>query len=210
MCGRFWLDCDIEDVFLKYKIRNQRITKWTKGDFYPSSNIPIVFEDEERNMEFAKWGFYFKDKKGIVINARAETVKSKQMFKNSFYNTRCIIPANMFYEWKDKGNKKKDKYKIGLKDSSLISLGGIYKISFDENHIRQLTVVIITTEAEGNMKTIHSRMPLIIKDDDIEKWLNRNTSIKDVEKVLKSNFNNKFIVKRCGIDNEKYEQLKLF
>lgn len=216
MCGRFWLNCDIEEIFRKYNIRSQEIINYTKGDFYPSSNIPIILEDGEKTVKYAKWGFPFSSRKGTVINARAESIKHKQMFKDSFYSTRCIIPVNMFYEWKDEGNKRKDKYKIGLQDNSLFSLGGIYKVSFDEKSNEQMTVAIITTESEGDMQDIHSRMPLIVKDDEMDLWLNRNSSIKYVEEVLKSNINNKFIIERCeaekakGTSSDKYEQLKLF
>lgn len=216
MCGRFLLNSDIEEVFRRYYIRNQEIIKYTKGDFYPSSHIPIVLENGEKTVKFAKWGFSFSGRKGTVINARAESIKYKQMFKDSFYSARCLIPVNMFYEWKDEGNKRKAKYKIGLQDNSLFSLGGIYKVSLDENLNEQMTVVIITTESEGNMKDIHSRMPLIVKDNAMNSWLNRNDSIKYAEEVIKSNINNKFIIERCETeksksdDSEKYEQLKLF
>lgn len=216
MCGRFWLGANIEDILRKYRIRNQEVNKYTKGEFYPSSNIPIIFENEERTMKFAKWGFPFDNRKGAVINARAESIKHKPMFRNSFYSTRCIIPANMFYEWKDEGNKQKNKYSIGLKDEDLFSLGGIYKLSLDENSNQQLTVVIITTESAGEMKDIHSRMPLIINDDKMDLWLNRNSSINHIEEILISNSNNKLVIEKCEVekskdaDIEKYEQLSLF
>lgn len=216
MCGRFLLNCDFEEIIKKYNIKSQEIIKFTKGDFYPSSYIPIVLENGERIAKLAKWGFSFTDKKGYVINARAESIKHKPMFKNSFYSARCLIPANMFYEWKDEDNKKKTKYKIGLQDNDLFSLGGIYKIAFDENLKEQITVVIITTESEGDMRDIHFRMPLIVKDELVDLWLNKDTSIEYIEKILKSNINNKFVIEKCepesvkSVDGEKYEQLKLF
>ncbi|SCG82776.1 hypothetical protein DW1_1203 [Proteiniborus sp. DW1] len=221
MCGRFLLNYDIEEIFRKYNIRSQEIIKYTKGDFYqgdfyPSSHIPIILESEEKILKLAKWGFPLIGKKGTVINARAESIKHRPMFKNSFYSARCLIPVNMFYEWKDEGNKRKTKYKIGLQENSLFSLGGIYKVSIDENSNEQMTVVIITTESEGDMKDIHSRMPLIVKDNEIDLWLNGSSSIKYVEEILRSNTNYKFVIEKCetekakGTDNEKYEQLKLF
>ena len=69
----------------------------------------------------------------------------RAMFKSSFYTARCVIPANLYYEWKDEGGKRKVKHGIGLQDKDIISLGGIYKVSLDEEGLmEQMTFVIIT------------------------------------------------------------------
>jgi len=217
MCGRYLLNCDIRDIYMKYRIQNIKAWDYNRGDFYPSQNALIVLEDKERIITNANWGFKYDNKKSIVINARAETITSRPMFRNSVYGARCIIPANGFYEWKDAGQRKKVKYKIGLQDSNLISLGGIYRIYVNENNEKQLTFVIITTDAEDDLRLIHPRMPLIIKDKDLDQWLDKNTPIELIGKMLKSNNGNKLAIERCGEDGamdnikgENYEQLKLF
>jgi len=34
-----------------------------------------------------------------LINARVETVHQKPAFKKAFYQSRCLIPADGYYEW---------------------------------------------------------------------------------------------------------------
>lgn len=206
MCGRFQLYSDILEIVQSYNIEYNEIDVYDKGDFYPSQKAPIVIQDNVRTLKAARWGFDLKDKKKLVINARAESVMNKPMFKNFIYTARCIVPANLFYEWKDEGNSKKAKYGIRLKNNSLISLGGIYRVYLDESLEKRIAFVIITTEADDNLKDIHPRMPLIIKDDLIDYWLDSNTSIKVVEKIINSNRGNNFIVDRYKID----EQLRMF
>jgi putative SOS response-associated peptidase YedK len=206
MCGRFQLYSDIQEIVQSYNIEYNEIDVYDKGDFYPSQKAPIVIQDNIRTLKAARWGFDLKDKKKLVINARAESVMNKPMFKNSIYTARCIVPANLFYEWKDEGDSKKAKYGIRLKNNSLISLGGIYRVYLDESLEKRIAFVIITTEADDNLKDIHPRMPLIIKDDLIDYWLDSNTSIKVVEKIINSNRGNNFIVDRYKID----EQLRMF
>lgn len=196
MCGRFLLLSEVRDLMNYYAIENQTLDKYESGDFYPSKNTPIVLNKDKRSISYAKWGFPYSNKKGLVINARAESIMNKPMFKNSFYNRRCVIPSNLFYEWKDEGARKKIKYKIGLQHDKLMSLGGIYKISLDENMKEQLTYVIITTEATEDLKLIHPRMPLIIKNDKLDLWLNEGTSIKLIQEILKHNVNHLFIVEK--------------
>jgi putative SOS response-associated peptidase YedK len=206
MCGRFQLYSDIQEIIKSYNIKYKEIDVFDKGDFYPSQNAPIVIQDNIRTLKAAKWGFDLKDKKNLVINARAESVMSKPMFKNSIYNARCIIPANLFYEWKDEGGNNKIKHGIRLKNKNLISLGGIFKVYLDESLNKRIAFVIITTEADNNLKGIHSRMPLIIKDDMVDSWLSSNTPIKTVKGIINSNMDHAFIVEKYQDE----EQLKMF
>ncbi len=196
MCGRFLLLSELKDLIKYYAIENQTIGGYKPGDFYPSKNTPIVLNKSKKTISYAKWGFLYGNKKGLVINARAESIMNKPMFKNAFYSRRCVIPANLFYEWKDEGAGKKIKHKIGLQHDRLISLGGIYNISPDDNSKEQLAYVIITTEAAEDLKSIHPRMPLIIKNDQLDLWLNKSTSIKHIEEILSNNANHLFTVEK--------------
>ena len=46
-----------------------------------------------------RWGFSNPYKKGLIINARSETARDKNLFRESVMERRCIIPASGFYEW---------------------------------------------------------------------------------------------------------------
>lgn len=207
MCGRFLLDSDIEDIIRSYRIYKQEIDGFDKGDFYPSQRAPIVLEKNERSITLGKWGFPLSNKKGIVINARSEAIMDKPMFRDSIRTGRCIIPANLFYEWKEE-NKEKIKYKISLEDRPLISLAGIYKYHIDQNSNKELNFVIITTEANENMKTIHSRMPLIIEDNMVDVWLGRDTTTKVLQEILNINIEYGLKIERC--EDDKHQQLRMF
>lgn len=197
MCGSFLLMADVKQLLKYYVIEHEAVVEYEPGAFYPSKSTPIIYKKGKRSVALAKWGFTYSGKKGLVINARSETVISKPMFKDSYYSRRCIIPANLFYEWKDVGDRTKIKHEISLSDNSLISLGGIYKISMDENLREQWTFVIMTTEAMGDVKAIHPRMPLIMMRDQWDLWLDNNTPINLVEDVIQSNALHRFSIQRC-------------
>lgn len=207
MCGRFLLESDIEYILKQYRILKAEVDNYKKGDYYPSQDVPIVLKKNERTLKLAKWGFDLVNKKTLIINARAETVSTKPMFKNSFYTSRCIVPANLFYEWKDEGNDKKIMHEVYLKNKSLISLGGLFKTSYDKKGNEYISFAIITTEANSKMKEIHSRMPLIINEDSLDYWLNNKTPMNTIKKILKSNIENELIIERK--DNA-FQQMKLF
>ena len=204
MCGRFMLDSDIEDLIREYKILKRQVDNYEKGDIYPSQNAPIVMYDNGRALKTAKWGFTLSGESKLIINARSESIAEKPMFKNSFHNTRCIIPLNLFYEWKNEGNKKKVKHEIYLPGRNITSLGGIFKITDNK-----LFFVIMTTEANSYMNGIHSRMPLIIEDNALDYWLDNKTSNNTIEEIIKSNSSHELKIDRVNEANS-FEQMKLF
>ena len=52
-------------------------------------------------MRAFSWGFPAAQGKGRIINARAETVMDKPLFRLPFSTQRCLVPAQGFYEWSD-------------------------------------------------------------------------------------------------------------
>lgn len=209
MCARFMLDSDIADLLRQYRVINKEVDDYNKGNIYPSQNVPIVIDYKGRTLKSATWGFSLSGKSNLVINARSESISEKNMFKNSFNNARCIIPANLFYEWKDEGDKKKVKHEIYLKEKNIISFGGLFKILPDDKGNKELSFVIVTTESNSHMKDVHSRMPLIINNDALDDWLNKKTSEDIIEKIYKLNARYELSIGRIKID-EPFEQMKLF
>ena len=214
MCGRYLLDTEIREIIKTYKILRIKVEEYKTGEIFPSTSAPIIFDSGQRTIAHAKWGFPFNFKKGLVINARSESIMNKPMFKDSFYTARCIVPANLYYEWKDEGKSRKIRCGIGGKTKALFPWRNF--ISMDDSHsIKQLTLLVLYRGREG-IKNIHSRMPLIIRDNDIDAWLDKDADIKHVQRILKSKVNGEFFINRIddnnsrGTDDEGYQQLKMF
>ncbi len=60
-----------------------------------------------------------------MINARAETVAEKTVFKKALAKRRCLIPASGFYEWKEDGKNKTPMY-IRLKSQEEFCFAGLW------------------------------------------------------------------------------------
>ncbi|MDF2678562.1 MAG: hypothetical protein K0Q97_2915, partial [Bacillota bacterium] len=175
MCGRYYIDIDEKEFKEIINAAEKNIYKdYKSGEIFPSNIAPIYIHDE-KNMRpiLAKWGFPKWDKKGLIINAKAETLAEKQMFKKLILSNRCTIPASAYYEWKEssQNNKIKDKYIIKKPNSNLY-FAGLYNIvpkqkseqmsmfETDENDT-DIFYTIITKDANSSVSHIHHRMPLI-------------------------------------------------
>lgn len=84
------------------------------------------------------WGFPQYQKKGLLINARAETVLEKKMFRESVLHRRCVIPARQFYEW----DAEKNKAAFREKNESVMFMAGFYNRFSDGDRF-----IILTTGA---------------------------------------------------------------
>jgi putative SOS response-associated peptidase YedK len=119
------------------------------------------------------------------LNARSETIADKPAYRDAFKSRRCLIPADGFYEWKTEG-KAKQPFHFGLKDDGIFALAGIWERWKDPKGSMLETCSILTTSPNALMEGIHDRMPVIVRPEDYDLWLNpgfKNTG--DLADLLK-------------------------
>ena len=100
----------------------------------PSQELLVIrqnHETGERSLDLLKWGLipsWSSDPKGgpKPINAMAETVRSKPMFREAYRKRRCIVPVEGFFEWQaTKGGKQP--YAIAMKNGAPFGLAGLWE-----------------------------------------------------------------------------------
>ena len=109
-----------------------------------------------------RWGFKAPGGKGLVFNARSESVLEKRMFRDSVSHRRVAVPVSWFYEW----NQSKEKYTFTREDGQVLFLAGFYSKYEDGDHF-----VILTTQANQSMAPVHSRMPLVLERNQVRDWI---------------------------------------
>ncbi|MEN6375978.1 MAG: SOS response-associated peptidase [Smithella sp.] len=176
MCGRFFLISDLT------KIAEEFVVEKILSDFVPDRNIspgqyiPVLVNHNGQNiLASLRWGLipsWAKDASigHKMINARAETIAVKPSFKKAFQKRRCLIPADGFYEWQKSGKVKKP-FCISLKSGEPFGLAGLYETWMSPEKIPVQTCTIITTEANELIQSIHDRMPVIVKKEFYNFWL---------------------------------------
>ncbi len=125
----------------------------------------------------AKWGHKGNwIKSPLHINAKIETAREKRTFANAWRSSRCLIPATGWYEWT--GTKgEKQPWLITLEhDASdpdvprkhpVFFFAGLYCEASDLS----VKFLILTREADPLISGIHSRMPVIVREEETVAWL---------------------------------------
>lgn len=186
MCGRVILTLSAK--MIEAILNDTYGVQLSIDDFIPRYNITpgqtvlsIIEHKSVKRAGFMKWQYVPDYAESIkdgfkFINARSETVFEKISYKDSFYNRRCIVLCDGFYEW-----KRPDKLPYFFHHNrELFAIAGIWKKYNDHYGFS-----VITTEANDVMKPIHHRMPVIIKEKDISKWLNPETDLITLKSMMR-------------------------
>ncbi len=107
-----------------------------------------------------------------TFNARAETVAEKPMFRAAFQKRRCIIPASGFFEWTgEKGNKQPHLF-TAADGSPLLAFAGLWDRWHDPATDEMvLSCTVIVCAANAWMAAYHDRMPVLLRPEDFDAWL---------------------------------------
>ncbi|MGD9932861.1 MAG: SOS response-associated peptidase [Dehalococcoidia bacterium] len=192
MCGRFTLTEPDGDLLAQ----ELGVPPESLQDYEPRFNIAptqehfvLSLENEDREALRARWGLvnvWAKDAKRASnqINARAETVDTTPAYRAAFKKRRCLVPADGFFEW-DRSGKVRQPYWIHRPGRALMFFAGLYELWQPEPGKFQRTFTIVTTGANSVVSGIHDRMPVVLDDDDADRWLFPETPIDQLKALLR-------------------------
>ncbi len=175
MCGRFTLATDPDLIKETFNLNSVPANIQARYNIAPTQPVAVITNQNHKALDFFTWGLipsWSKDTSigSKLINARSETAHEKPSFRAAFKRRRCLIPADGFYEWTKRDNKKVPMY-VHLKDRKPFAFAGLWEIwqSKDGDEIRSCT--ILTTEPNDLIKPLHHRMAVILPEQDYDLWL---------------------------------------
>ncbi|HSW96402.1 MAG TPA: SOS response-associated peptidase [Candidatus Saccharimonadales bacterium] len=184
MCGRYGFSIkDEREVLERFDIEKINFELRNSYNVAPTQEMPIVERHSPNSLNLRKWGIFPSFMNGgMLINAQAEKLAISGVWKKAFIENRCIVPATFFYEWK-KLSDGKQPYLIKPKYQKLFGFAGIIVKYHDKEKKEKEGYIIITTTPNSLMKEIHNRMPVILRKEDEDEWLNPDNV--EPEKLLK-------------------------
>jgi putative SOS response-associated peptidase YedK len=122
-----------------------------------------------------RWGLlpsWAKDTSGAarMINARSETAHTLPAFREAMKLRRCLVPADGFYEWQRRGSAKQP-FCFEVGDGGLFAFAGLWERWRDPSGQWVKSCSILTTTPNAVTSAVHDRMPVILRKDDYDVWL---------------------------------------
>jgi len=188
MCGRFAIFTALESLKEYFPIDQAVCEVQENYNVAPTQEIPVIVQKDDKNiLDKYHWGlvpFWADDIKigNKMINARVESVEQKPAFRNAFKKRRCLIPADGFYEWKGKRGQKQPMY-LTQPGGDPFAFAGLWEMWDKEEHqdTPYRSCTIITMAASESVRHIHNRMPVVLKPESFDIWLDRGNQ--DTEKL---------------------------
>jgi putative SOS response-associated peptidase YedK len=143
----------------------------------------------------------FDERRSAIFNTRIEQAAQRPMWRESFALRRCVVPTSGFYEWRrgdsrgGRANQQADpranqrvnprgreKLLFTVQDEPILYLAGIYRSFGAPAETDSLAVVqavsalhnrfsIMTTAANSSISDVHDRMPVVLRQNELEEWL---------------------------------------
>lgn len=174
MCARYYRLKDLKDLFQRFGLKRVLTQLGLQFNIAPTEEaLAIPATDGERVGKPMKFGVENPWVEGaMLVNMKGENFALKPAFKKYLLNQRCLIPADGFFEWR-KTKEGSWPFRFSLQSGEPFGLAAIYMGD---------RFAIITTEPNALVAEVNDRMPVIIRREDEDTWLDAN--VKDFAKLI--------------------------
>jgi putative SOS response-associated peptidase YedK len=133
---------------------------------------------------------------------------AKGAMRGTLRERRCIVPFTGFYEWKRVG-KARQPFNVRRKDGRVFGVAGLWdRLESGDQHPLE-SCLVLTTNANGVVKPIHDRMPLILDPASYGRWLDASpregsdifAGLQVLPEELLESYTVSTLVNRAGIED---------
>ena len=188
MCGRYVSpdNASIERAWHIGRINSNPFPR--RFNVAPTTSVPLIRGSPatgELELIEARWGFipsWWKQPKPPQnsFNARSEEAAAKVMWRQAYKYSRCLVPAEGWYEWKALESTDartgeihilKQPHFIFRRDKKLLCFAGLMSMWITGGDSAKVTCAILTKNAAASLTDVHDRMPVVMPEKIFDRWL---------------------------------------
>jgi putative SOS response-associated peptidase YedK len=202
MCGRYVSPAEAEIERAWHVGRGSGHALARRYNTSPTTDIPILFGTPGAvQIATARWGLippWWKNDAppAFSFNARLEEAAAKPMWRHPLRHSRCLIPAEGWFEWQalereDPTTGKAKTYKqphfLRRGDGAQFCFAGLLASwTTPEQDAPVLSCAILTRGATGPVAEVHDRMPVVLDEAAYAEWMDpARTDANKVEDTIR-------------------------
>jgi len=190
VCGRYVQTSPADALATRFGARLPEGIAWTpRWNVAPGTRAALVRDDGAGPvLAYLTWGLHpswAADDSGIrPINARAEGIGGKPMFRDALKRRRAVVPADGFYEWKVEA-KGKTPWLFRLAGGGPFVFAGLWERREVPGADPFESFAIVTTAANELVQPVHARMPVLLDAEAEALWRRRGPlSVAELERCF--------------------------
>jgi len=170
---RYVLEADKEEIEAAFGVGSKSEVMFESNyNVMPGNVMPVIIkEDGQNNIVRMKWGLKNSSDSEVRPEIESEQISDSPERNNKIEQQACIIPASGFYKWKETVEDPLPFYLRVISDD-VTGFAGIYSTYNDENGRSVRSFAILTMPANALVEPLDDRMPVILKSNEYEKWIN--------------------------------------
>ncbi len=190
MCGRFnvsstpGLQALLDSLGLSIQLPPPRY------NIAPTEPAPLLrFADDGLEWSEARWWLtphWAKEvsQRYAMFNARYEGLSKSPAFRKPFARQRGIVPMSAFVEWRGDAGRKQPWLVTNAECAlAVAALWDVWLGADDKEPL--LSCTLVTTAAAEAFKPWHSRMPVILTEEEQRRWLDNDQLIADHDPLFR-------------------------
>ena len=184
MCGRYTLAADPESIEGRFNVQLAGLPDIPRYNVAPTQEVLTIAGQAPRRAGLMRWGLVPSWARDLsigsrMINARAETLAEKPVFRTALLKRRCLVVADGFYEWASVGNHRIP-MRFTLKSGEPFAFAGLWERWKAPSGEEVVSCAIITTGPNAVMQPVHERMPVMLPREAESLWLDTTVQNSDV------------------------------
>src|SRR6202521_2812624 len=173
MCGRISFSFNRAELLATYAWLRDAPDEEPRYNIAPTDPVVAV---GPHSADLVRWGI--DGRKGGLFNIRSETAIARPYYHRLLLGQRILVPASHFYEWRSIGGRRMP-IAISREDGAVLNLAGL--LGTWEG---RLAATILTTVPNGDIVSLHNRMPVVLNDDDAATWVLADLSLEQLAAFL--------------------------
>ncbi|MBB4250836.1 SOS response-associated peptidase [Rhizobium sp. BK008] len=202
MCNRVFIKESLHELARSFAFAGQGAVEGFVNDIpryngAPGQAYPIIIQDAAPDtgimapvFTIAVWGLVpasrtLRDRRLPLINVRCENIANHGLSGPAYRSRRCLIPVSGFFEWKyniSANRRDKQPFAIGMKSDVPFALAGIWESWRHPVGIDIRSFAVVTCASNEMMATISGRMPVILRQNNYDRWLSPDPDPADLMK----------------------------